>query len=93
MENMRSKRLLSSRVQKAVRYNCLFFMSCSYHWNFKVDAVHEKANLKRRMLFCSPVGSSAAPRGPKLITIPSRAQVGDTVRIAVQGFQLGSPVS
>ncbi|XP_059914139.1 immunoglobulin superfamily member 21-like [Gadus macrocephalus] len=33
----------------------------------------------------------AAPRGPKLVTIPSRAQVGDTVRIAVQGFQLGSP--
>ncbi|CAL8324246.1 unnamed protein product [Merluccius merluccius] len=33
----------------------------------------------------------AAPRGPKLIASPSRAQVGDTVRIMVQGFQLGSP--
>ncbi|CAL8369132.1 unnamed protein product [Lota lota] len=33
----------------------------------------------------------AAPRGPKLITSPSKAQVGDTVRMTVQGFQLGSP--
>uniref|UniRef100_A0A8C5MY95 Immunoglobulin superfamily member 21 n=1 Tax=Leptobrachium leishanense TaxID=445787 RepID=A0A8C5MY95_9ANUR len=29
----------------------------------------------------------AAPRGPKIIMSPSRARVGDTVRIAVQGFQ------
>ncbi|KAK2850777.1 hypothetical protein Q5P01_007053 [Channa striata] len=31
----------------------------------------------------------AAPRGPKLSTSPSRAKVGETVRITVQGFQLG----
>ncbi|MED6274084.1 Immunoglobulin superfamily member 21, partial [Characodon lateralis] len=30
-----------------------------------------------------------APRGPKLFTRPSKAKVGDTVRISVQGFQLG----
>ncbi|KAM4737867.1 immunoglobulin superfamily member 21-like isoform 2-T2 [Anableps anableps] len=30
-----------------------------------------------------------APRGPKLSTRPSKAKVGDTVRISVQGFQLG----
>ncbi|XP_048872939.1 immunoglobulin superfamily member 21b isoform X2 [Brienomyrus brachyistius] len=29
----------------------------------------------------------AAPKGPKLLMSPSRAKVGDTVRIAVQGFQ------
>ncbi|KAJ8359389.1 hypothetical protein SKAU_G00159140 [Synaphobranchus kaupii] len=29
----------------------------------------------------------AAPKGPKLLMTPSRAKVGDTVRIAVQGFQ------
>ncbi|XP_071393748.1 immunoglobulin superfamily member 21-like [Centroberyx affinis] len=32
----------------------------------------------------------AAPRGPKLSMSPSKAKVGDTVRITVQGFQLGS---
>ncbi|XP_062315545.1 immunoglobulin superfamily member 21b [Osmerus eperlanus] len=32
----------------------------------------------------------AAPRGPKLSMSPSRAKVGDTVRITVQGFQVGS---
>ncbi|XP_029291834.1 immunoglobulin superfamily member 21-like [Cottoperca gobio] len=31
----------------------------------------------------------SAPRGPKLSMSPSKAKVGDTVRIAVQGFQLG----
>ncbi|KAM3618113.1 uncharacterized protein V6R79_015763 [Siganus canaliculatus] len=31
----------------------------------------------------------AAPRGPKLSMSPSKAKVGDTVRITVQGFQLG----
>ncbi|XP_055366455.1 immunoglobulin superfamily member 21b isoform X4 [Betta splendens] len=31
----------------------------------------------------------AAPRGPKLSTSPNKAKVGDTVRITVQGFQLG----
>ncbi|XP_071331304.1 immunoglobulin superfamily member 21-like [Trachinotus anak] len=35
----------------------------------------------------------AAPRGPKLSMSPSRAKVGDTVRIAVQGFQLGPSAS
>ncbi|XP_015239763.1 PREDICTED: immunoglobulin superfamily member 21-like [Cyprinodon variegatus] len=30
-----------------------------------------------------------APRGPKLSTRPTKAKVGDTVRISVQGFQLG----
>ncbi|KAG7478404.1 hypothetical protein MATL_G00080720 [Megalops atlanticus] len=29
----------------------------------------------------------AAPKGPKLLMMPSRAKVGDTVRITVQGFQ------
>ncbi|KAM6928006.1 immunoglobulin superfamily member 21a isoform 2-T2 [Xenentodon cancila] len=29
----------------------------------------------------------AAPKGPKLLMIPSRAKVGDTVHIIVQGFQ------
>uniref|UniRef100_A0A669BWU6 Immunoglobin superfamily, member 21a n=1 Tax=Oreochromis niloticus TaxID=8128 RepID=A0A669BWU6_ORENI len=33
----------------------------------------------------------AAPKGPKLFMSPSRAKVGDTVRITVQGFQVGSP--
>ncbi|XP_004547500.1 immunoglobulin superfamily member 21a isoform X1 [Maylandia zebra] len=33
----------------------------------------------------------AAPKGPKLLMSPSRAKVGDTVRITVQGFQVGSP--
>ncbi|AWP02200.1 putative immunoglobulin superfamily member 21 isoform 2 [Scophthalmus maximus] len=33
----------------------------------------------------------AAPKGPKLSMSPSRAKVGDTVRITVQGFQVGSP--
>ncbi|XP_014873259.1 immunoglobulin superfamily member 21-like [Poecilia latipinna] len=37
-------------------------------------------------VLCFP---SAAPRGPKLSTRPSKAKVGDTVRISVQGFQLG----
>ncbi|KAM3872225.1 immunoglobulin superfamily member 21b [Diretmus argenteus] len=32
----------------------------------------------------------AAPRGPKLSMSPSRAKVGDTVRIVILGFQLGS---
>ncbi|KAM4563385.1 immunoglobulin superfamily member 21-like [Odontesthes bonariensis] len=31
----------------------------------------------------------AAPRGPKLTMTPTKAKVGDTVRITVQGFQLG----
>ncbi|XP_076596709.1 immunoglobulin superfamily member 21b isoform X2 [Chaetodon auriga] len=35
----------------------------------------------------------AAPRGPKLSMIPSKAKVGDTVRISVQGFQLGPSAS
>ncbi|KAI3356823.1 hypothetical protein L3Q82_003334 [Scortum barcoo] len=35
----------------------------------------------------------AAPRGPKLTMSPSRAKVGDTVRITVQGFQLGPSAS
>ncbi|XP_024118696.2 immunoglobulin superfamily member 21 [Oryzias melastigma] len=30
-----------------------------------------------------------APRGPKLTVTPTEAKVGDTVRIAVRGFQLG----
>lgn len=34
---------------------------------------------------------SAAPKGPKLFMSPTRAKVGDTVRITVQGFQVGSP--
>ncbi|KAI2659128.1 Immunoglobulin superfamily member 21 [Labeo rohita] len=33
----------------------------------------------------------AAPKGPKLSITPTRAKVGDTVRITVQGFQVGSP--
>uniref|UniRef100_A0A4W4FRQ9 Ig-like domain-containing protein n=1 Tax=Electrophorus electricus TaxID=8005 RepID=A0A4W4FRQ9_ELEEL len=33
----------------------------------------------------------AAPKGPKLQMSPARAKVGDTVRIIVQGFQVGSP--
>ncbi|KAK3536542.1 hypothetical protein QTP86_013738, partial [Hemibagrus guttatus] len=33
----------------------------------------------------------AAPKGPKLIMTPARAKVGDTVRITVQGFQVGTP--
>uniref|UniRef100_A0A672J5B1 Immunoglobin superfamily, member 21a n=1 Tax=Salarias fasciatus TaxID=181472 RepID=A0A672J5B1_SALFA len=33
----------------------------------------------------------AAPKGPKLFMSPTRAKVGDTVRISVQGFQVGSP--
>ncbi|XP_047441061.1 immunoglobulin superfamily member 21-like isoform X2 [Mugil cephalus] len=35
----------------------------------------------------------AAPRGPRLTVTPSRATVGDTVRITVQGFQLGPSAS
>ncbi|KAF1389932.1 hypothetical protein PFLUV_G00052720 [Perca fluviatilis] len=35
----------------------------------------------------------AAPRGPKLSMSPSKATVGDTVRITVQGFQLGPSAS
>ncbi|XP_051282020.1 immunoglobulin superfamily member 21-like isoform X2 [Dicentrarchus labrax] len=35
----------------------------------------------------------AAPRGPKLSMNPSKAKVGDTVRITVQGFQLGPSAS
>uniref|UniRef100_A0A4W6CSZ6 Immunoglobin superfamily, member 21b n=1 Tax=Lates calcarifer TaxID=8187 RepID=A0A4W6CSZ6_LATCA len=35
----------------------------------------------------------AAPRGPKLSMSPSKARVGDTVRITVQGFQLGPSAS
>ncbi|XP_040918585.1 immunoglobulin superfamily member 21-like [Toxotes jaculatrix] len=35
----------------------------------------------------------AAPRGPKLSMSPTKAKVGDTVRIAVQGFQLGPSAS
>ncbi|XP_068995366.1 immunoglobulin superfamily member 21-like [Embiotoca jacksoni] len=35
----------------------------------------------------------AAPRGPKLSMSPSQAKVGDTVRITVQGFQLGPSAS
>uniref|UniRef100_A0A8C6PUY8 Immunoglobin superfamily, member 21a n=1 Tax=Nothobranchius furzeri TaxID=105023 RepID=A0A8C6PUY8_NOTFU len=31
----------------------------------------------------------AAPKGPKLFMTPTRAKVGDTVRISVQGFQVG----
>lgn len=34
----------------------------------------------------------AAPRGPKLTISPSKTKVGDTVRITVQGFQLGPSV-
>ncbi|KAM9342525.1 immunoglobulin superfamily member 21-like [Pholidichthys leucotaenia] len=34
-----------------------------------------------------------APRGPKLSMIPSKAKVGDTVRLMVQGFQLGLSAS
>ncbi|XP_072552875.1 immunoglobulin superfamily member 21b isoform X2 [Salminus brasiliensis] len=32
----------------------------------------------------------SAPKGPKLSMTPSRAKVGDTVRIAVEGFQVGT---
>ncbi|XP_028265310.1 immunoglobulin superfamily member 21b [Parambassis ranga] len=35
----------------------------------------------------------AAPKGPKLSMSPSKAKVGDTVRITVQGFQLGPSAS
>lgn len=38
---------------------------------------------------CHFIFLSAAPRGPKLSMSPSKATVGDTVRITVQGFQLG----
>ncbi|CDQ63024.1 unnamed protein product [Oncorhynchus mykiss] len=34
----------------------------------------------------------AAPKGPKLLMTPTRAKVGDTVRITVQGFQVGAGV-
>ncbi|XP_055724626.1 immunoglobulin superfamily member 21-like isoform X1 [Salvelinus fontinalis] len=34
----------------------------------------------------------AAPKGPKLFMTPTRAKVGDTVRITVQGFQVGAGV-
>ncbi|KAI9549038.1 Immunoglobulin super member 21 [Dissostichus eleginoides] len=33
----------------------------------------------------------SAPKGPKIFMTPTRAKVGDTVRITVQGFQVGSP--
>lgn len=33
----------------------------------------------------------AAPKGPKLMMTPTRAKVGDTVRIIVQSFQVRSP--
>ncbi|XP_010788261.1 immunoglobulin superfamily member 21-like, partial [Notothenia coriiceps] len=33
----------------------------------------------------------STPRGPKLSMSPSKARVGDTVRITVQGFRLGPP--
>ncbi|CAB1353645.1 unnamed protein product, partial [Coregonus sp. 'balchen'] len=33
-----------------------------------------------------------APKGPKLLMTPTRAKVGDTVRITVQGFQVGAGV-
>lgn len=33
---------------------------------------------------------TAAPKGPKLLMSPSRAKVGDTVRITVQGFKVGA---
>lgn len=42
-------------------------------------------------LFCHCFFFSAAPKGPKLFMSPTRAKVGDTVRITVQGFQVGSP--
>ncbi|XP_036447497.1 immunoglobulin superfamily member 21b [Colossoma macropomum] len=32
----------------------------------------------------------SAPKGPKLSMTPSRAKVGDTVRISVEGFQVGT---
>ncbi|XP_053173143.1 immunoglobulin superfamily member 21b [Scomber japonicus] len=35
----------------------------------------------------------AAPKGPKLTMSPSKAKVGDTVRITVQGFKLGPSAS
>uniref|UniRef100_A0A8C5G568 Immunoglobulin superfamily member 21-like n=1 Tax=Gouania willdenowi TaxID=441366 RepID=A0A8C5G568_GOUWI len=35
----------------------------------------------------------AAPKGPKLSMRPDKAKVGDTVRITVQGFQLGPSAS
>ncbi|XP_033985071.1 immunoglobulin superfamily member 21-like [Trematomus bernacchii] len=35
----------------------------------------------------------STPRGPKLSMSPSKARVGDTVRITVQGFRLGPPAS
>ncbi|XP_061578543.1 immunoglobulin superfamily member 21-like isoform X2 [Cololabis saira] len=43
-----------------------------------------------------PMGAEvtlAAPRGPKLSMTPSTVKVGDTVRIVVQGFQLGPSAS
>ncbi|KAG9352869.1 hypothetical protein JZ751_017445 [Albula glossodonta] len=38
-----------------------------------------------------PAHDLTAPKGPKLLMTPSKAKVGDTVRITVQGFQVGSP--
>lgn len=37
-----------------------------------------------------PLCFQAAPKGPKLSMTPSRARVGDTVRMKVDGFQMGS---
>lgn len=36
---------------------------------------------------------TGAPKGPKIVMTPSRARVGDTVRILVHGFQVGLSLS
>ena len=36
---------------------------------------------------------TAAPKGPQITTTPSRARVGDTVRILVHGFQVSLALS
>lgn len=46
----------------------------------------------KKWLFSLVPLNIAAPKGPKLVISPTRAKVGDTVRITVQGFQVGSPV-
>lgn len=59
--------------------------------------LHDKSGVRKDLLavlnmmhdvILSLLFFSAAPKGPKLFMSPTRAKVGDTVRIAVQGFQV-----
>lgn len=53
--------------------------------------LHSEANISLFLSLYLSLPSPAAPKGPKLLMTPTRAKVGDTVRISVQGFQVGSP--